>query len=141
MNNTSLPPDELLNRIATSLKREIGPAINEAYPKTQAFLAAVVLEKLAEQLKCEQEHKQKEYTEIATLSRDLKEVEKEDWPLELRHAITRVSKELNLISINFLITTLYEKRSAFEEEVFNTLLNRVRKFLRSRIDRAMEYSA
>ena len=43
-------PDQLLERIATTLKRDIGPAVLGDYPKTQAFMAAVVLQKLGRQL-------------------------------------------------------------------------------------------
>ena len=42
-----LAPDELLERIVRTLKADIGPAIEEAYPKTQAFMASVVLHKIA----------------------------------------------------------------------------------------------
>ena len=34
---------ELLQRIANTLKGDVGPAIADEYPKTQAFMAAVVL--------------------------------------------------------------------------------------------------
>ena len=49
-------PDELLERLARTLKKEIGPAVGDAYPKTQAFMAAVVLQKLAGQLRLADEH-------------------------------------------------------------------------------------
>jgi hypothetical protein len=44
---------ELLQRIASTLKRDVGPAIEAEYPKTQAFMAAVVLQKLGRQLDLE----------------------------------------------------------------------------------------
>ena len=40
-----MSPDELLRRLAQTLKHEIAPAVGEAYPKTQAYMASVVLEK------------------------------------------------------------------------------------------------
>jgi hypothetical protein len=43
----TVPPPELLGRLATTLREEIGPSVNGGYPRTQAFMAAVVLEKVA----------------------------------------------------------------------------------------------
>ena len=51
-----LAPDALLERIARTLKKEIGPAVEAVSPKTQAFMASVVLQKLAGQLRLADEH-------------------------------------------------------------------------------------
>ena len=141
MNNKSLPPDQLLGRIAKSLKTEIGPAVNAAYPKTQAFLTAVVLEKLAGQLKFEQEHAQIEDKELLILSRDLIKIGEEDLPATLKNAIVQVNDELDIGSVSALIKILYDNKPVLNERIFDMLLGRIRKFLRSRVDRAMEYSA
>ena len=141
MNNKSLPPDQLLGRIAKSLKTEIGPAVNAAYPKTQAFLTAVVLEKLAGQLKFEQEHAQIEDKELLILSRDLIKIGEEDLPATLKNAIVQVNDELDIGSVSALIKILYDNKPVLNEKIFDMLLGRIRKFLRSRVDRAMEYSA
>ncbi|MCH2410174.1 hypothetical protein MK292_05080 [Myxococcota bacterium] len=141
MNNKSLPPDQLLGRIAKSLKTEIGPAVNAAYPKTQAFLTAVVLEKLAGQLKFEQEHTRIEDRELLILSRDLIKIGEEDLPATLKNAIVQVNDELDIGSVSALIKILYDNKPVLNEKIFDMLLGRIRKFLRSRVDRAMEYSA
>jgi len=141
LNNKSLPPDQLLGRIAKSLKTEIGPAVNAAYPKTQAFLTAVVLEKLAGQLKFEQEHTRIEDRELLILSRDLIKIGEEDLPATLKNAIVQVNDELDIGSVSALIKILYDNKPVLNERIFDMLLGRIRKFLRSRVDRAMEYSA
>ena len=141
MNNKSLPPDQLLGRIAKSLKTEIGPAVNAAYPKTQAFLTAVVLEKLAGQLKFEQEHTRIEDRELLILSRDFIKIGEEDLPATLKNAIVQVNDELDIGSVSALIKILYDNKPVLNEKIFDMLLGRIRKFLRSRVDRAMEYSA
>jgi len=141
LNNKSLPPDQLLGRIAKSLKTEIGPAVNAAYPKTQAFLTAVVLEKLAGQLKFEQEHTRIEDRELLILSRDLIKIGEEDLPATLKNAIVQVNDELDIGSVSALIKILYDNKPVLNEKIFDMLLGRIRKFLRSRVDRAMEYSA
>jgi len=47
---------EFLQRIAQALKQHIGPAIEAEYPRTQAFMAAVVLQKLGRHLGLMSEH-------------------------------------------------------------------------------------
>ena len=115
--------------------------MNAAYPKTQAFLTAVVLEKLAGQLKFEQEHAQIEDKELLILSRDLIKIGEEELPATLKNAVIRVNDELDIGSVNALITILYENKPVLNEKLFDMLLGRIRKFLRSRVDRAMENSA
>ena len=61
-----LAPDELLERIARTLKKEIGPAVEDAYPKTQAFMAAVVLQKLAGQLRLGRRTRRRKSTRFAS---------------------------------------------------------------------------
>ena len=46
-----VPPADLLDRMAATLRTEIGPAVEEPFAKTQAFMAAVILGKLAGQLR------------------------------------------------------------------------------------------
>ena len=43
-------PDDLLARLAATLRGEIGPAVVDPFAKTQAFMAAVILERLGRQL-------------------------------------------------------------------------------------------
>ena len=45
-----MTPHEVLARMAATLRSEIGPAVEEPFARTQAFMAAVVLAKLAGQL-------------------------------------------------------------------------------------------
>ncbi len=137
-----LVPDELLERIARTLKKEIGPAIEEAYPKTQAFMASVVLHKLAGQLRLADEH-------TAASQRDLQELAEEvdpltvsqDTPPSLRAAVNTVRQNLDTASVSGLIETLYATRSELGETRFADLMGRVRARLRARIDREMVYAA
>lgn len=45
-----IPPRQLIHAIIDSLRNVIGPAIAEPYPKSQAFMAAVILEFVARQI-------------------------------------------------------------------------------------------
>ena len=41
---------DLLTRIAATMRADVGPAVDDEYAKTQAFMAAVVLQKVAREL-------------------------------------------------------------------------------------------
>src|SRR6059036_3137010 len=62
---------ELLQRIAETLKQHIGPAIEAEYPRTQAFMAAVVLERLGRHLGLVNEHAAAETADLNLLLADL----------------------------------------------------------------------
>ncbi len=139
---THLAPDELLERIARTLKKDIGPAVEAAYPKTQAFMASVVLQKLAGQLRLADEH-------AATSQRDLKELAEElsqltssdSIPSSLSDAIHTLRQALDTTSVSHLIETLYATRSELGEERFERIIGQVRVRLRARVDREMVYAA
>ncbi len=138
----ALAPDALLERLARTLKKENGTAGGESYPKTQAFMAAVVLQKLAGQLRLADEH-------AAAIQRDLQELAEEldpltvsqDTPPSLRAAVNAVRQDLDTASVSGLIETLYATRSELGETRFADLIGRVRARLRARIDREMVYAA
>ena len=123
-----LAPDTLLERIARTLKKDIGPAVDAAYPKTQAFMAAVVLQKLAGQL-----HELGEELSQLTASNAI--------PAPLAEALRTLRQDLDTASVSGLIETLYATRSELGERRFASLLSRVRIRLRARIDREMVYAA
>lgn len=135
-------PDELLERLARTLKKEIGPAVGDAYPKTQAFMAAVVLQKLAGQLRLADEHAAASQRDLQALAKELDPLTvSQDTPPALRAAVHTVRQDLDTASVSGLIETLYATRSELGEERFAGLIGRVRTRLRARIDREMVYAA
>lgn len=135
-------PDELLERLARTLKKEIGPAVGDAYPKTQAFMAAVVLQKLAGQLRLADEHAAASQRDLQALAKELDPLTvSQDTPPALRAAVHAVRQDLDTASVSGLIETLYATRSELGEERFAGLIGRVRTRLRARIDREMVYAA
>ena len=135
-------PDELLERLARTLKKEIGPAVGDAYPKTQAFMAAVVLQKLAGQLRLADEHAAASQRDLQALAKELDPLTvSQDTPPALRAAVHTVRQDLDTASVSGLIETLYATRSELGEERFAGLIGRVRIRLRARIDREMVYAA
>ncbi len=139
-----LAPDELLERIARTLKKEIGPAVEAAYPKTQAFMAAVVLQKLAGQLRLADEHAaagRHDLQELATELAGELDTASAETPPALRAAVHTLRQDCDTASVSALIETLYATRSELGEERFESLIGRVRTRLRARIDREMVYAA
>ncbi len=137
-----LPPEEILERIAKTLKREIGPAVGEAYPKTQAFMASVVLEKLAGQLRLADEHATADRRDLRGL---FEELDAQSWlentPLPLQEAVRDLGRDLHSAAVSALIRALYATRPELGEKRFSYMIGCVRARLRARIGREMVYSA
>ena len=137
-----LAPDALLERIARTLKKDIGPAVDAAYPKTQAFMAAVVLQKLAGQLRLADEHAAASQRDLHELGEELSQLTASNAiPAPLAEALRTLRHDLDTASVSGLIETLYATRSELGERRFTSLLSRVRTRLRARIDREMVYAA
>lgn len=133
--------DELLQRIATTLKREIGPAIQAEYPKTQSFMAAVVLEKLGRQLGLERAHRAADAADLRALLDDLRGVlGGGETPTSVTEAVQALTRTQDAAALCTLIEALYASRAELGAARFDALLGRVRETLRASIDRRMEYA-
>ena len=139
-----LAPAALLERIARTLKTDIGPAVETAYPKTQAFMAAVVLQKLAGQLRLADDHATADRRDLQELAAELAtelNTATLATPPALRAAVHGLDHDRDTAGVSRLIEALYATRSELGEERFNSLIGRVRARLRARIDREMVYAA
>ena len=136
-----LAPAALLERIARTLKADIGPAVEAAYPKTQAFMAAVVLHKLAGQLRLADDHAAAGRRDLQELAAELAGELDTTTPPSLRAAVQALDRNRDTASVSRLIEALYATRSELGEERFTSLIGRVRARLRARIDREMVYAA
>jgi hypothetical protein len=137
-----MSPDELLKRLAATLKQDIAPAVAADYPRTQAFMTAVVLQKLAEQLRLADAHATAERRERRELLDDLSRLlPHDDSPEALRSALEAMRADRGNPSLCRFIETLYAWRGALGERRFETVLGRVRQTLRSRLDRQMAYAS
>ncbi len=132
---------ELLQRIASTLKRDVGPAIEAEYPKTQAFMAAVVLQKLGRQLGLEGAHRSADAADLSALLDDLRGLlAGGETPTGVTAAIQTLSGARETAALCALIETLYASRAELGAARFDALLGRVRETLRASIDRRMEYA-
>lgn len=134
--------DQLLERIATTLRRDIGPAVAGEFPKTQAFMAAVVLQKLGRQIGLQAVHGAADEDDKQALLDDLRsDFEQAPVPAAVAAALATFAGQRDASALCGLITALYEGRSALGETRFDLLIARVRKNLRASIDRRMVYAA
>lgn len=124
----------LLERIAHTLRQEIGPAVGAEYPRTQAFMASVVLQKLSRQLAVAEEHAAAEATDVTALLADLRALIA-DAPAAVRAAVDRLAQTPDNAALCTLIAALYKERADLDDTRFGALLGRIRQTLRRSIDR------
>lgn len=135
-----MTPSDLLERLAQTLKREIGPAVADEYPRTQAFLSAVVLQKLAGQLRHADAHAKADADDRQALVGELEGLlASVDAPTALRDAFDAIPDHGDAGLCRF-IEALYAARGDLGDARFTILLGCVRKTLRRGLDRRMEYA-
>ena len=130
---------ELLLRIAQTLRKDIALALDDEYPKTQAFMAAVVLDKVARQLALAPGHAEAAKAELDALIVDLS-ASVADAPQPVHAAVAILATMRDAQSLSALIEALYASKAALGERRFDELLARVRRTLRGDIARRLEYA-
>jgi hypothetical protein len=131
---------ELLLRIASTLKQEIAPAVEAEYPKTQAFMAAVVLQKLGQQLALAPAHAQANAADVDALVADLSAAITTSTPDGVRRAVEALVQTRDAAALSQLVQSLYANRAELGERRFGELLARVRVTLRADVERRLEYA-
>jgi hypothetical protein len=129
---------DLLQRIAQTLRQDIGPAVDAEYPRTQAFMAAVVLQKLSRHLALASEHAAAEAADLTALRADLGGLlANGNAPETVRAALDDLATSRDNAALCRLIEAIYATRATLGEDRFAALLGRVRRTLRLCIDRRM----
>ena len=137
-----MAPDELLARLSSTLRHDIGPAVVEPFPKTQAFMASVILEKLAAQIRLAPAHAEAEAADLAALAADLSGLlGREPVPPAVAAAAERLAAGEGAPALSALVTALWAERDALGADRFDAVLGRARTTMRARIDRQMAYAA
>jgi hypothetical protein len=131
---------ELLLRMASTLKDEIAPAVEAEYPKTQAFMAAVVLQKLGGQLALAPAHAAANDLDVEALIADLSIATSMPTPDDVRRSIEALAQARDAAALSQLVRSLYANRSELGERRFDELLARVRVTLRAGVERRLEYA-
>ena len=132
-------PDDLLARMAVTLRRDIGPNVGDDYARTQAFMAAVVLEKLGRQLALGPQHERANRDDAVALADALTALVERTAVLQT--ALAGLRAEPGGPSLGRLVEALYRERITLGDDGFATALGLARAALRRRVDRQLEYSA
>jgi hypothetical protein len=147
-----IPIDGHLARLSGVLRHQIGPAVTEPFPRTQAFMAAVVLDKLARQLATEDQRAVADRRDLEALRADL---DRADLPSPVADAVAALAPsppgeapppgeavgDPAGEALGRLVEALYATRAELGGDRFAQLLARVRVTLRARLDRQLEYAA
>ncbi len=132
---TASPP-ELLRRMAVTMRTTIGPAVEEPFARTQAFMAAVVLGKLAGELQAAAADELAADAERGALVTAL-EGHLPPGPAETLDALRADGSNG---AWSRLVSALYAARGELGED-FEPVLRTVRASLRARLDRALVYAS
>ena len=129
---------DLLLRISHMLREAIGPAVDAEYPRTQAFMAAVVLQKLGRQIAVAGDHAAAETADVTALLADLRGLlASERAPATVRAAVDGLAETRDRAGLCRLIEAVYACRADLGEAGFAAVLGRIRRTLRLDIDRRM----
>lgn len=134
-----MPPGDLLQAVAATLRRQVGPEVADPFARTQAFMAAVVLEKLAGQLRASEATHEAAAAECAALLAGLAALSPASSPA-LARAMEALAANHGDANWCTLVEALHGSRDALGP-AFEPLLARVRVALRSRLDRALVYAS
>lgn len=133
--------NSMLDRLAATLKRDIAPAIDDEYAKTQAYMASVVVGKLGRQLALAAAHRQAAETDMQGLLVDLKRaIGNSPHAAVLAPYIESLDDQHNAAALCAFIESLYAIRNEIGTELSEKLLKRIREVLRLDIDRRMEFA-
>ncbi len=133
---------DLLERIAGTLRHDVGPAVADEYARTQAYMAAVVLGKLAAEMRAYAADAAADRADLDALFTDLAALAAgEPLPRALTGALESAARERSDAHLSRLVEQLYAARETLGAARFDALLGRVRQTLRARLTRALAYSA
>jgi len=133
-----MAPDELLERLAHTLRAEIGPAVDGDYQRTQAFMGAVVVERIARQLRVADLHADAEAREIAAMFNELDTTLADATVPPLLRTTLNDAQADGSAGLCRIVEALYTGRGALGEATFERALAVVRRVLRAQIDRRVE---
>jgi hypothetical protein len=130
---------EVLRRMAATMREQIAPAVDEPFARTQAFMAAVVLAKLAGQLAAADTDARADVQERDALVTALA-ARLPSPPAALGMALHELRDDGSDPAWNRLVLAVYGGRDELGDR-FDETLAAVRVALRSRLDRALAYAS
>jgi hypothetical protein len=128
-----LPAKRLLDEVISSLRTVIAPAIADPYPKSQAFMAAVILEFVA--------HQVTERGDIETAKHEALDSAFSDLAKLLENSAMENIGEDSETRLCGMIEQLYAHRATLGEEKFDGANRRIRQALRELLDQDLKVAA
>jgi hypothetical protein len=125
-----IPAKQLIAEVVSSLRNVIAPAVSEPFQKSQAYMAAVVLEFVARQVDERSDIAIEKQAALHALFQDLLRL-----PEGKSIAGTGAETEAALCR---LIERLYQNREVIGEEAFLAANRRVRQALRQLLDQELK---
>ena len=149
----------LLERLAGQMRREIAPAVDDEYQRTQTHMAGVILQRLAREAALGERHRDAEAADMARLATDVSDVLDSDpasagdadpqanrdaaqspspaaVPEDVCAALERLQADPDVMLLGPLVEALY--RWGAERPMAAAALDAIRQVLRRDIDRRME---
>lgn len=123
---------ELLARLSTTMREVIAPAVGDEYEKTQAFMVAVILDKVARDLAVADEHASAAAADVAALRRKLEPLVA-DAPAAVAEAVAALDAATGLDATRDLVDAMYAARDEWPS--FPAARDRLRVTLRAALDR------
>jgi hypothetical protein len=127
---------ELLHRLATTVRADIAPAVGDEYTRTQAFMTAVILEKLAREVARGPADEAAARADLAGLHPAI-ETLLASAPEPVASAAARARRAGTVEALGPLVTELY-RWGVGPGSVGAAALAEIRTVLRADIDRRME---
>jgi hypothetical protein len=124
-----IPAKQLINEIVNSLRNVIAPAINEPYPKAQAYMAAVILEFVSRQVEERGDIQQQKHSALSELFHDLVDFDIDGPVGGGGQGEQRLSR---------MIEWLYQRLESLGEETFSAANQRIRSALRQMVDQELK---
>lgn len=132
--------NELVARLAQTLKAEVGPAVADEYARTQAFMASVILTRVGRELALGPDHARAEQADLAHLTPDLVTL-LTGAPAPVEAAVEALARNPTVAGLGPVIEALYAWADADPIEGVarrDRALASIRPVLRRDIDRRME---
>ena len=121
-----IPAKQLIGEVVSSLRNVICPAIDEPYPKAQAYMAAVILEFVSRQVEERADIEERKDLALNALFHDLANL-----AATPQIAGNQVEREERLCR---MIEWLYEGRERLGQATFTAANRRIRDALRQMLD-------
>lgn len=122
---------ELLQRIAKTLRNDV----------TQAFMAAVVLEKLGRELALAETNRVADDVDLRRLADELTQARGEPGlHKRVAESFERFANALDPQTLCDVIESLYDARTDLGDVRFNSLVGVTRRVLRAQLDRRLEFA-